>query len=185
MAGFQRKKAGSPPRLWLFTDARVDDAALLRGVARLPRGAGVVFRHYHLGHDARRALFRAVRAVARRRGIVVLLAGSWRMACRWGADGWHGPGRGAAHLWHSMAVHNAREIARAKAAGADLIFLSPVFATRSHPGGRTLGVMRFAYLVRTTNIAVMALGGMNARKIKRLQRAGACGWGAIDALSDV
>ena len=44
------------PRLWLMTDERQGDG-LLAALARLPAGAGIVFRHYSLPEAARRALF--------------------------------------------------------------------------------------------------------------------------------
>lgn len=191
MTGFHRKyrmKDGRPlPRLWLMTDARVSDGALLRALARLPRGAGVVFRHYGLGPAARRALFDAVRAVARRRGLVLLLAGEGREAVGWGADGAHGRrpfgGKRKAGWLQSAPAHSLPEIRAAERSGADLVFLSPIFPTRSHPGGRTLGRMRFAMLARQARRPVIALGGMTAERARTLGAAGAYGWAAIDALS--
>ena len=76
------------PTIWLMTDERVADAALLAAVARLPKGrAGIVFRHYRTEGKARRALFEAVRRVARRRRLLLLLAGDGRTAAAWRADG--------------------------------------------------------------------------------------------------
>jgi thiamine monophosphate synthase len=40
-------------------------------------------------------------------------------------------------------AHDRRELIAAKRAGAHLVLLSPVFATRSHPGQNSLGVIRF------------------------------------------
>ena len=45
------------PRLWMMTDERQGDA-LWSALERLPRGAGVVFRHYSLPAAARRAAVR-------------------------------------------------------------------------------------------------------------------------------
>src|SRR5690606_18916823 len=89
----QGKSRGQIPRLWLMTDERIGEAALLRAVARLPRGAAVVVRHYRLDAAARRALFGAVRRIARRRGLVLLLAGPPAQARCWGAQGHHGRDR--------------------------------------------------------------------------------------------
>ena len=50
------------PTIWLMTDERVGD--LLGAIRRLPRGAGVVFRHYATPAEERRRLWRAVRRVA-------------------------------------------------------------------------------------------------------------------------
>ena len=65
--------------------------------------------------------------------------------------------------------------------GADAVFVSPVFATRSHPGARGLGVVRFGLLVRGCPVPVVALGGMDARRFRRVRGLGAYGWAGIDA----
>lgn len=176
------------PRLWLFTDERVAEDGLLRAIAALPRGSGIVFRHYGLERATRRALFRRVAALTRRHRLVLLVAGE---SAGLGADGVHkathaSPRRRAScqsGYIRSAAAHNTREIAIARQWGADLIFLSPVFQTRSHPGGRTLGVLRFATLTRMAHCPVIALGGMTTRRFRRCQPLGAYGWAAIDALT--
>ncbi len=78
-------------------------------------------------------------------------------------------------------MHNLRQLRTAERAGADLVFLSPVFATRSHPKARPLGVRRFGLIANQAKVPVIALGGMDADKARRLH--GAYGWAGIDAWS--
>jgi thiamine-phosphate pyrophosphorylase len=163
------------PRLWLMTDERQGDT-LLGAVARLPAGTGIVFRHYSLPEVARRDLFARVLAAAPG---PVLLAGPADQARAWGADGSHGRGRG--HGLRSAPVHDQAQIRAAERNGADLLFLSPVFATNSHLEVRPLGLARFAWLARRTPLPVIALGGMNAVRGRRLASFGAYGWAGIDA----
>ena len=73
------------------------------------------------------------------------------------------------------------EIRAAERAGAASLFLSPVYPTRSHPDARPLGLARFAWLARRTPLPVIALGGMNAARGRRLASFGAYGWAGIDA----
>lgn len=167
------------PRLWMMTDER-QGAALLPAVRRLPRGVGIVFRHYRLPADERRALFERVRRLAHARGIVLFLAGPEQLARRWRADGSHGGERERTNLPRSASVHNLAELRAAEAAGADLLFLSPVFETRSHPDVPGLGTSRFNLLARTARRPVIALGGMNRRRAIHVR---AYGWAAIDALT--
>lgn len=164
------------PRLWLMTDERLG-GGLVDAAGRLPDGAGIVFRHYRLDAAARRALFDRVRKAAPK--ALLLLAGPADQARAWGADGSHGSGPGAG--LRSAPVHGPAQIRAAERAGAALLFLSPVYATRSHPGARALGVARFAWLARRTSLPVIALGGMDAARGRRLASFGAYGWGAIDA----
>ena len=59
--------------------------------------------------------------------------------------------------------------------------MSPIFATRSHPGNRTLGPVRFGLLARRSKASIVALGGMDGRRARRLRALGATGWAGIDA----
>ena len=180
----QGKSRTPLPSVWLMSDERVTQDDLLRAIARLPRGAAIVLRHYRLDDTSRQALFRQVRQAARKRHCKVLLAGDARTARRWGADGHHGRiagPRGKAWL-HSAPVHNVRELRAAHRAGADAVLLSPLFATRSHPGARTLGPARFAALARLAQVPVIALGGVRPRHAAQVRRLGAAGYAAIDGL---
>ncbi len=166
-----------------MTDERMG-TALLPSVRALPKGSGIVFRHYHVLRDERRALFLAVRRIARANRHLLLLAGTGRPA-EWGADGFHGrPGiRGQSRGVMSVPVHNVRERIAAERAGADLLFVSPVYVTRSHPVTAGLGHARFGALIRDCKTPVIALGGLNAKRAKSLRIFGIKGWAAIDALT--
>jgi len=180
----QGKSRARIPGLWLMTDERIAQAALLRAVARLPRGSAVVVRHYGLGEAARRALFEAVRRAGRRRGLMLLLAGDADQARAWGADGHHGRGRARrGRPWlHSAPVHDHRELVVAIRAGADVVLISPLFATRSHPGAPPLGPARFAALARRAGVPAIALGGVRRRHAALVRRLSARGLAAIDGL---
>lgn len=171
------------PRLWLITDAR-NDAVLERALAALPRGSGLVYRHYHLPDAERRARFGALRRAARARGHVVVLADAADTAQRWGAGGIYRSPQGLtprrAGLIRLATVHSLREIALANRRGADAVLLSPVFATRSHPGGTSLGPVRFRLMARVACTPVIALGGMTPLRARAL---GWARWAAIDGLS--
>ena len=161
------------PAIWLVSDER-GDALLEAALKRLPRGSGLIFRHYHLPEAQRRARFAALARLARAKGHIVALAGSRTEARRWGADLAYGPGG------HLVPVHSLREIGRASRAVA--LLLSPVFPTRSHPGTVTLGPLRFRLLAAHAAAPVIALGGMNPRAAKRL---GWPCWAGIDAFIDL
>jgi thiamine-phosphate pyrophosphorylase len=182
-----RRKAAAVPAVWMMTDERVSEAALLRAIGRLPRGSAIVLRHYSLAGLERRALFGRLRRAARRRGARILLAGSQHQARDWGADGHHGRAGGTAPVrgWlHSAPVHDRSEIMLAERAGADALLLSPLFTTRSHPGARALGQARFAALARQARVPVIALGGIRPRHMALIRRLGAAGYAAIDGLVD-
>ncbi len=152
------------PRIWLVTDAR-NDAELDRTIARLPRGSGVIFRHYHLMPNERAARLAQVRRLCRRFAHRLEIAGQ-------------GYGPPAPHRTLATA-HNLREIGRANRCGAQAVLISPVFPTRSHPGGPTLGRVRLLLHARRAQMPVIALGGMSVRRLSGLP---VHGWAAIDGL---
>ena len=177
-----RTRQSPLPLLWLLSDER-NEAVLEEALARLPRGSGFVYRHYHLGERERQARFYSLSAVARSCGHTVVLSGPGALAREWGADGIYGasgnPGS-EADLLQLATAHDAAEVQAACEAGAHGIFLSPVFATRSHPGGATLGAMGFHVLAQQSPVPVIALGGMTADRARML---GWPRWGAIDGLA--
>lgn len=147
------------PQVWLFAEARVGD--LDAALARLPRGAGVYFGYRDVAPVARRRRFRQAAVLARARGLTLVDAVDPRIA----------------------KAHDRAELIAARRRGAKLVFVSPVFATRSHPGARVLGRVRFGMLVRGCGVPVAALGGMTRARFATLRPLGAVAWGAIDALA--
>ncbi|SBV34825.1 Thiamine monophosphate synthase [uncultured Sphingopyxis sp.] len=178
------------PELWLFSDERAR-TGLVELAALLPPDSGIIFRHDGLAPGARWRLLRRLMRIARARGLVVLLAGSPDTARRWGADGVHLRQRDAdrtkqAHrlgLLVTMPVHDAPEARRARQSGADAVFVSPLYPTRSHPGAPALGPAAWLRLARLAPAAPIALGGMTGARARRMKRASqiAHGWAAIDA----
>lgn len=151
-----------------MTDERMGDA-LIPAILRLPKGSGIMFRHYGLEPAARLALWKRIRRIARARRLTLLSGGR---------GGEHGRRFGAL----TAPVHSLRERIAAECSGARLIFVSPVFQTASHPGGRPLGRVGFGLLVRGSKVPVIALGGMTRRKARSLSAFKIYGWAAISGL---
>jgi thiamine-phosphate pyrophosphorylase len=175
----------SIPALWLFTDSRrLPDP---RGaVAKLPRGrAGVVYRHddaperLALGHDLAR--------ICRARRLILVVAGDVRLAAALRAGvhlrGGRWPGPVRIRRFVTSSAHNLPDLRRAARAGATLAFLSPVFATASHPRARSLGPTRWSGLACHAPIEVAALGGIDGMSARRLPRALCRAVAAIGALA--
>ncbi|MBR0652428.1 thiamine phosphate synthase [Roseomonas terrae] len=178
------------PALWLVTDPlRLPDP--LPAARRLPRGSGVLARSVEAG------VLRRLSSLARRRRLVLLVAGDGRSALAAGA-GLHLPDRrmtrgllpflrarraGAPHALLTVAAHGgAAAAARTRRLRPDLAFLSPIFATRSHPGATALGPLRWMALARRLGVPAAALGGVSAATAPRVPRR-AAGLAAIDGLA--
>jgi thiamine-phosphate pyrophosphorylase len=190
----RRKPCAPLPVRWLVTDAqRLPDP--LPAIRRLERGDGVLFRHYELPPTKRLALARQVAGLCRQRGLVLLVAGDVRLARAVAADGLHLPqaqihqlatARQAGLELVTAAAHDAGAVAQAARCGADAVLISPVFATASHPGAASLGVLRFAALTtaaRRRGLSVYALGGVTPASFARLRGLPLAGYAAIGSLS--
>ena len=82
----------------------------------------------------------------------------------------------------STSCHNEIELEFAKRFEADFVFLSPVFATKSHPDEEPLGITRFRELSTASELPVVALGGITPQNRNQLEGYGVA---VISAILDV
>ena len=172
------KRRAPIPTFWLMTDERMGDS-LFAAIEALPRGTGIVFRHHATGLAARRALFERVARMARRKRLMLIRAGAQRLGR--GEAGVHGKGRLSRPGLRTWSAHSRAQAIAGKRAGADIMFVSPVYPTRSHPGAPALGPLRAAAIGRGLGLKTIALGGMDPDRFRGLTDLGFQGWAAIDA----
>jgi thiamine-phosphate pyrophosphorylase len=181
-----KRRAGARktlPSLLVFTDpARTPDPVAL--ARRMPRGAGLVYRAF--GAADAEAVARRLKAVARARGLILLIGADAKLAARIGADGVHLPER-LAHRAQALrrrgwlvtaAAHSTRA---ARAPGVDAVVISAVFPSNSPSAGAPIGPVRLAAMVRAAGRPVYALGGITNETARRLLPAGAVGIAAVEA----
>jgi thiamine-phosphate pyrophosphorylase len=168
------------PRIWLMTDERMGER-LWDAVRRLPASAGIVLRHYSLTATERANLAQRLAAFTRDRGLTFGIAGDTQLARAVGADFVHNPRDACGELLFSRSVHNLAQTEAARADGAALVFVSPVYSTRSHPGSKPLGEVEAVRLAETAGVPAIALGGMNAQNFAAFSHQAFHGWAGIDA----
>lgn len=169
-------------------ELRVPDPS--RALMALPKGAALILRHRDARERARLAF--ALAPLAKRRGILFLIAGDPDLAARVGADGVHFPEAriGEAAHWRvrqphwliTTAAHSERALLRARIAGVHAAIFAPIFRSASHPDNAGFGVLRFLSVTRRAHIPVFALGGISATNVGRLAGAHLAGIAAIEAL---
>lgn len=145
-------------RQWLVADERLGEQ-LWAALGKLPRGSGILFLYRDAPKRERSRLLAKLRRIARARQLTLVDEASGEAA----------------------RVHDGKEILRAGIAGTPLLFLSPMSDTRSHPGWKPIPPLRAAAFLRLAKSPVIALGGMNARRFRRIERLGFSGWAGIDA----
>jgi 8-oxo-dGTP diphosphatase len=83
--------------------------------------------------------------------------------------------------WFGASCHDAADLERARALGADYAVLGPVRATPTHPGATPLGWEGFARLAVGAGLPVYAIGGVGPAEIPQAWRHGAQGVAGISA----
>ena len=160
--------------------------------ARLPRGSTLIFRHY--GAPDRSVMAIKLAVICRKNRLKLLVAGDLGLAIRVRAglhlpDGMAKQATPRIRLWQrrggtlTVAAHDRSGLRRAAKLGAEAALLSPLFATRSHPGSKPLGLRAFRRLARGANLPIIALGGIDRTSVLQLTKAPITGIAAIGALS--
>jgi thiamine-phosphate pyrophosphorylase len=140
------------PRQWLIIVGYDDRiAAAARG---LPRGSGILL----LKPIPASAMLR-LRVLTRQRGLTIIVEQP-RSASR---------------------VHDGHELRQALLVRSELILVSPIHPTRSHPDWKPLPRMRAATLAGLAGRRAVALGGMNARRYAKIAPLGFIAWAGISA----
>jgi len=145
-------------RQWLIADDRIGDG-LWSAIRKLPRGSGIIVIYRGLGKRDRAKLLAKLRQEANRRNLAII----------------------DERFGQAARVHNVRELRRAGLCRVSLLLLSPIFPTSSHPDWDPLPRMRAATLARQSAVPVIALGGMDERRFRRIEKLGFRGWAGIDA----
>ena len=168
------------PREWLMTDERIGDR-LWDAIGAVPESGGIVFRHYATPADEREAIARRVAGVCRERNLTLAIARDAALARLVGAVLVHNPDGHPAMLPSSRAAHSLGEAKSAADAGASLIFLGPMFPTRSHPGREPLSRDAAREILKACPVPAIALGGMSRTRFDEIKSDGFYGWAGIDA----
>jgi thiamine monophosphate synthase len=174
-----RRIAISPPALqpagfnvWAGHAVRIGASALmLRPVGWSADAVEATVLHYH-------ALFAP--------NSVPLLLNWQPIVMEWPVSGWHLKHDGdwsavpsERSYWVGQSCHNLESALRAEQAGADYIFLSPIFPTASHVGVSGLGLAVLADIAQAIRVPIFALGGINHANEQDCLAAGAYGVAAI------
>jgi thiamine-phosphate pyrophosphorylase len=178
-----------PPLVLMTDDERLPDP--LAAARTLPRGSMVVVRARQSSHRAK--LARALKPIARRRNLTLMIANDPVLVDRVRAAGLHlaeANARWAAdwrvrrpHWLITVSAHSLSACGRVARLGADAAFLSAVFATASHPAARNLGPARASRIARQAPLPVYALGGITTSTAARLSGSGFAGLAAVGSLA--
>jgi thiamine-phosphate pyrophosphorylase len=176
------------PRLHAVTNHDILALPDIEDRAASIAGAGPVVLHARAGTVDAAQLIELARMLART-GATLLVNDRADIVREVGAAGVHLPAAGlpvaaARDLLGEDALvgcsaHSPEEALAAHAAGADYVFLGPIWKTASHPGRPPLGPEAIQAARPAT---VIAIGGVTPERVARCRDAGAYGVAAISAL---
>ncbi len=178
-----------PPLMFLTDPQRIKDP--ISAAAQLPRGSGIVYRHF--GSADRTCVAKALANLSNENNLSFLVAADPMLAMEVEADGVHWPEArlSEARRWRGLfrlqtaSAHSARTIRRAARCGMDAAFVSSVFPSSSPSAGRPLRPARFARIAREAPLPIYGLGGINAMNAGRIAKhAGLSGVASL-ALPDI
>lgn len=184
-----RRVRALPPLILMTEPDRTPDPAA--SAQRLPPGSAVIYRSF--GAADAYDVGRRLAAVARSRGLILLVGADASLARKIGAQGVHLPerlghrARALRSVWPAalitVAAHSRWAVRRAARLGADAVLLSSVFPSDSPSAGSPLGRARFAAIARAAGVPVYALGGVDMKNAPELLGSGAVGIAAVSALT--
>ncbi|MHC4847319.1 MAG: thiamine phosphate synthase [Planctomycetota bacterium] len=174
-------------------DGEVEDVLGAAGRALQGGVSAILVRRPHSSAREVYNMTRHLRPATRRSGCHLLVSDRIDAALAADADGVHLGARSmptaAARtilrpgMMLGCSTHNLDEATAQQAAGADYLFLGPIFATPSHPAEPGLGVEHLREAVLRTRIPIIAIGGVTAETVPLVVQAGAAGAAAISAYS--
>ena len=176
-----------PPLLFFTDPARTPEP--WRTAERLPKGAGVVYRHF--GAADASATAQRLKTIAVERGLVLLIGLDVDLAETVAADGVHLPEHALSQAgslrarypeWIlTGATHSVAQAIAAK--GLDAVVLSPIFPAGGASAAKpALGTE--ALIAVAARRGVYALGGVGPNTISALASSGAIGIAGVDAIQD-
>ncbi|MEL6257643.1 MAG: thiamine phosphate synthase [Pseudomonadota bacterium] len=173
-----------PPVLLLTDPNRVPDPVAI--MERLPRGWGVVFRHF--GAEDRFEQGDRIAKCAKRRGLKVFVSSDPKLARAIRAQGLHIPERalhaekGKSFGLTTSSAHSRHALWRAFGKKVDAALWSTVFPSNSPSAGRSLGALRFRKLAQKSPLPIYALGGVGSGNAAQIASFG--GIASIKGIAD-
>ena len=173
------------PLNFIFSDRkRITDLNLL--INDLPekfsRRSAIIIREYDLVSKKRQEFIAKIEALLRKKNIRLMIAKDVGLCEEVKSSGFHFSDfdkmpiillkKIAAKKIISLAVHNLVSLKKANRKPlnlyVDLIFISPVFSTKSHPNSKNLGLRNLTKFSLQNKKPLYALGGIGANNINSL-----------------
>lgn len=184
------------PSSILFSD-RTKISDLKTTAKSLPKNSAILIREYDLSQKNREIFAQEISAIAKNRGLKILVGKDVALARKIKADGAHFSDFDKVPMQFlqkknfnkkfifTFSCHNFKSVLKAKKLKADIIFISPIFPTTSHLNTKALGLINLAKIhlkSKSTSYSASrfyALGGINSKNLLSVRKLGLSGFAAI------
>lgn len=170
-----RKNEKQLPAFFFVTDPKrtPDPISIAR---KLPKGSGILFRHF--GLENRFEVGLKLSKISKARELKLFVSYDTKLAEYTKADGMHWPKSKVflkkrsqfKNYMHSSSAHTHRQIRTALQNDFDACFVSSVFESQSSSAPTAMGVTKFRLMCQNSAIPIYGLGGItsnNAAKITK------------------
>jgi thiamine-phosphate pyrophosphorylase len=168
---------------------------LEKAIYNLPKNSIIIFREYSLKKDKRQELALKFLKIAKKLNHKFFVGKDSKMALEIKADGvhysdldqnsWQLIKKKYPHKFSiSLACHDFKSIQKAQNSNAEILFLSPIFKTKSHENAKNLGLLKLVKSCKYSSKKVFALGGVNSQNIGKVLKNYADGFAGIEIFAD-
>ena len=185
------------PLMFFFSD-RTAVKNIFNVVQNLPKNSAIIIREYDLNKTQKLDFAHKIIKIAKQKSLKVFVSKNWQLAIKIKADGVHFSDYDNAQkcLWKSNKIfskkllisyscHSLSSIKMAAKYGCDLIFYSPIFATKTHPQQKAIGSFGLRNAIAKTSIPIYALGGVTQQNIKIIANRHIAGIGGISMFNEL
>ena len=154
-------------------------------ILSLDKNVGIIFRNYEEKHNKKKIL--ELKQFCKSNGRKLYLANNFRLAISLNLNGCYIPSFNKCFYFNKNdlkknfiilgSAHNISEIKLKEKQGIDVIFLSPLFKTKSYKS--FLGIVKFNLLSSMSKKKIIALGGIRKHNISKLKITNAYGYSGI------
>ena len=156
-------------------------------IRKLDKKIAIIYRNYQKKNIYNDVL--NVRNFCKKNGRKFYLSNNFQLAVNMNLDGVYLPSFNKKMINKKIirnnfillgSAHNIKQIRFKEKQGVDIIFISPIFKTKDKK--TILGINRFNHLANQTEKKIVALGGINANNIKKLNLTKSYGFASISSI---
>ncbi len=184
-----RKSKNETILIWVFLDSdRIKSYEKFINSIPSNKKIGIILRCKKIEKNYQYA--KKILKLCRKKKFTFLVSSSYVIAKSIGADGVHYPKnynncRKDSKILITCSYHGYSDIRRIKKLSPELVFISPIFSTKSDIKKKEIGIMNISFLANYLKLQYSVLGGVKENNIKSLRNRGIKSISGLDIINDI